>query len=104
MHDARVFREQVDQLRDAMRRRQKLDDLGPLLDRGVALELERRTVIQAVEERKAARNANSQEVARRKKAGESADELIASGRLLGDEIQRLENELEIGRASCRERG
>jgi len=76
-----------------MRRRQKLDDLGPLLDRGVALELERRTVIQAVEERKAARNANSQEVARRKKAGESADELIASGRLLGDEIQRLENEL-----------
>jgi len=93
MHDARVFREQVDQLRDAMRRRQKLDDLGPLLDRGVALELERRTVIQAVEERKAARNANSQEVARRKKAGESADELIASGRLLGDEIQRLENEL-----------
>src|SRR5687767_2286413 len=93
MHDARVFREQVDQLRDAMRRRQKLDDLGPLLDRGVALELERRTVIQAVEERKAARNTNSQEVAKRKKAGEPADELIASGRLLGEEIQRLENEL-----------
>src|SRR5688500_6283114 len=102
MHDARVFREQVDQLRDAMRRRQKLDDLGPLLDRGVALELERRTVIQAVEERKAARNANSQEVARRKKAGESADELIASGRLLGEEIQRLENELAAAESELRD--
>ncbi len=93
MHDARVFREQVELLRDGMRRRRKLDDVAPLLDRGVALELERRTVIQAVEERKAARNVNSQEVARRKKAGESADELIASGRQLGEEIQRLENEL-----------
>ena len=55
MHDARAFREQVDVLRDAMRRRQKLDELAPMLDRGVELEVERRTVIQAVEERKAAR-------------------------------------------------
>lgn len=102
MHDARVFREQVDQLRDAMRRRQKLDELSPQIDRGVALELERRTVIQAVEERKAARNANSQEVARRKKAGESADELIASGRQLGDEIQRLETELAAAEAELRD--
>jgi seryl-tRNA synthetase len=93
MHDARVFREQVDLLRDAMRRRQKLDDLAPLLDRGVTLELERRSIIQAVEERKAARNVSSQEVARRKKAGEAADDLIASGRQLGEEIQRLEGEL-----------
>jgi seryl-tRNA synthetase len=102
MHDPRVFREQIDQLRDAMRRRQKLDDLAPLLDRGVALELERRTVIQAVEERKAARNANSQEVARRKKAGEQADDLIASGRLLGDEIQRLESELAAAESELRD--
>lgn len=93
MHDPKVFREHVEQLRDAMRRRQKFDELAPMLDRGVELELERRTVIQAVEERKAARNANSQEVAKRKKAGETADELIASGRQLGEEIQRLENEL-----------
>ena len=93
MHDPRVFRDQVELLREGMRRRQKLDELAPLIDRGVALELERRTVIQAVEERKAARNVNSQEVARRKKAGESADELITSGRALGEEIQRLETEL-----------
>ena len=85
-----------------MRRRQKLDELAPQIDRGVALELERRTVIQAVEERKAARNANSQEVARRKKARESADELIASGRQLGEEIQRLENELAAAETELRD--
>ena len=42
--------------------------LAPVVDRGVQLERERRTLIQAVEERKAARNANSQEVAQAKDA------------------------------------
>jgi seryl-tRNA synthetase len=101
MHDPRVFREQVELLREAMRRRQKLDELAPMLDRGVALELERRTIIQAVEERKAARNATSQKVARRKKAGEKADELIVSGRQLGEEIQRLEDELATAETELR---
>src|SRR5215831_3187198 len=94
MHDARMLREQVDLLRDGLRRRGALDGLEPVIDRGVQLERDRRTLIQAVEERKAARNANSQEVARRKKAKEPADELITRGRELGDEIARLEGELE----------
>jgi seryl-tRNA synthetase len=47
-----------------------------------------------VEERKAARNNNAQEVARLKKAKEPADELIARGRELGEEIARLEGELD----------
>ncbi len=93
MLDMRVFRDEVDALRSAMRRRQKLDTLAPTIDRGAALEVERRAMIQAVEERKAARNANSQEVSRRKKAGEDATDIIASGRELGAEIQRLEGEL-----------
>ena len=38
MHDPRVFRDQVELLREGMRRRQKLDELAPLIDRGVALE------------------------------------------------------------------
>ncbi len=88
-----MLREQVDLLRDGLRRRGALDGLSPLVDRGVQLERDRRTLIQAVEERKAARNANSQEVARRKRAKEDADELIANGRALGDEITRLEHEL-----------
>src|ERR1041385_2380229 len=93
MHDARMLREQVDLLRDGLRRRGALDGLAAVVDRGVQLDRDRRTLIQAVEERKAARNANSQEVARRKRAKEDADELIAQGRSLGDEIARLEHDL-----------
>jgi len=93
MHDFRVLRDQVDLLRSAMRRRGKLEALSVTIDRGVALDVERRAMIQAVEERKAARNANSQEVARRKKAKEDAEALIAHGRALGEEIARLEGEL-----------
>jgi seryl-tRNA synthetase len=93
MHDLKLVRERLDDLREAMRRRGALAALGPQLDRCEALERERRLLIQAVEERKAARNAGSQEVARRKKAGEPADDLMALGRGLGEEIGRLESEL-----------
>ena len=71
------------------------------IDRGQALEGERRTLIAAADERKARRNANAQEVAKRKRAGENADELIAQGRALGDEIAQLEHELaRRRRTSC----
>ena len=93
MHDARMLREQIDALREGMRRRGLLDTLAPTIDRGQALDRERRSLIQATDERKARRNANAQDVARRKRAGESADELIAEGRALGDEIATLEREL-----------
>src|SRR5437016_7983842 len=88
-----MLREQIDVLRAGLRRRGVLDALGPTVARAEALDQERRTLIQAGDERKAARNTNAQEVARRKRAGEPADELIAGGRALGDEIARLENEL-----------
>ena len=93
MHDVRLVRERLGDLREAMRRREALEALGPQLDRCEGLERERRVLIGAVEERKAARNASSQEVARRKRAGESADDLIAAGRALGEEIARLERDL-----------
>ena len=93
MHDLRAVRDAVDALRDGMRRRGKLDTLGPVIDRAVELDRDRRLTIQAVEERKAARNASTQEVARRKKAGQDAADLIAQGRALGEEITRLEREL-----------
>ncbi len=64
-----------------------------MLERAEHLERERRALIQATDERKATRNAASQEVARRKKAKEDADELIARTRALGDEIGRLDREL-----------
>jgi len=93
MHDLKSLRDQIDALREGMRRREKLDQIGPLIDRAEALDRDRRTTIQAVEERKAARNAATQEVARRKKAKENADDIVAQSRALGDEISRLEGEL-----------
>jgi len=93
MHDLKSLRDQIDALRDGMRRREKLDQIGPLIDRAEALDRERRTSIQAVEERKAARNAATQEVARRKKAKKNADDIVAQSRALGEEISRLESEL-----------
>jgi seryl-tRNA synthetase len=93
MHDLRMVREQVDTLREGMRRRGKLDTLGPIIDRAQSVDAERRGLIQAVEERKAARNSITQEVGRRKKSGESADELLSQSRNLGEEISRLESEL-----------
>ena len=98
MHDLRAVRDAVDALRDGMRRRGKLDTLAPVIDRAVELDRDRRLTIQAVEERKAARNASSQEVARRRKAGQDAADLVAQGRTLGEEIGRLERELAAAEA------
>jgi seryl-tRNA synthetase len=88
--DPKVVRENIEALREGMRRRGALDVLAPRIDRAVDLDRERRALIQTVEERKAARNAASQEVARRKRAHEDASEIIAGTRGLGDEIARLE--------------
>ena len=89
MHDPK----RREDLREAMRRRGALGALGAHLDSCEALDEERRLLIQAAQERKAARNVSSQEVARRKRATEDATELIVHGRALGEEIARLEREL-----------
>ncbi|HKY97554.1 MAG TPA: serine--tRNA ligase [Gemmatimonadaceae bacterium] len=93
MHDLRMIREHVEVLRDGMRRRGKLEALAPFIDRAQQVDVERRGLIQAVEERKAARNAITQEVAKRKRSGENADDLLQQSRTLGDEIARMEGEL-----------
>ena len=51
MHDLRMVRDEVDALRDGMRRRGKLDEFAPLIDEAVQLDRERRAGIQAVEEK-----------------------------------------------------
>src|SRR5215212_611003 len=93
MLDPKLLRDDMDAVREAMRRRGKLDALAPLLERAESLAQQRRLYIQAVEERKAARNAASQEVARRKRAKEDAQQIIVQTRALGEEIARLEREL-----------
>ncbi len=87
-----MVRENIDALRAGLARRGALDALSTL-DRGVTLDKARRETIQAVEERKAARNAVSQQVGERKRAGDSADDLQQQSRALGDEIARLDREL-----------
>ncbi|HEX3160012.1 MAG TPA: serine--tRNA ligase [Gemmatimonadaceae bacterium] len=86
MHDLRMVREQMPALREGLRRRGALAALEPRLKRLEELERERRRLIALVEERKAARNAATQEVARRKRAGEPADDLVAESRGLGEAI------------------
>ena len=93
MHDLRLLREGVDLLREGMARRGALEQITPVLDRAVTLDVERRALIQAVEERKAARNEATQEVARLRRSGADAEDVMARSRLLGEEISRLEREL-----------
>ena len=75
MHDLRLLRESVDLLREGMARRGALEQITPVLDRAVALDVERRALIQAVEERKAARNDATQEVGRLRRSGADAEEV-----------------------------
>jgi seryl-tRNA synthetase len=90
VHDLKLLREGADLLREGMRRRAKLDTLGPIIDRAVALDRERRALLASIEEKKAERNAASQEVAKLKRAKQDAEELITRTRALGDEIATLE--------------
>ena len=98
MHDLRLLRDGADELRAGLERRGKLDALGPVVERARALDAETRAATHAVEEKKAARNAMTQEVARRKRAGEPADDLIAAGRAAGDEIAALEQRRAVAEA------
>jgi seryl-tRNA synthetase len=90
VHDLKLLRENIAALRDGMRRRGKLDTLGPLIDRAEVLDRERRALLTQIEDKQAARNAASQDVARRKRAGEDAADVIARTRALGDEIAALQ--------------
>lgn len=93
MHDLRMVRDHAEQLRDAMRRRGKLDAHGAEIDEAEALDRTRRAAITAVEEKKARRNALTQEVGRLKKAKEPADAPMAEARALGEEISAIEADL-----------
>jgi len=88
-----MVRDHVAQLREGMRRRGKLDQYGPQIDEAEALDRTRRSAITAVEEKKARRNALTQEVGRLKKAKEPADAPMAEARALGEEIAAIEADL-----------
>lgn len=90
MHDIRLLRDQMAHLREGMRRRGKLEELTPVLDRAESLESERRDAIQAAEDAQARRNVVSKEVGRLRREGENADALIAEGREIAESLTSLE--------------
>ncbi len=90
MHDIRLLRDQLDLLRDAMQRRGKLEDLGPVLDRAEALERDRRAAITELEAQQARKNRVAADVAKSRKAGQDATVLIAEGRAVNESIAGLE--------------
>lgn len=90
MLDIRLLRDQLDQLRDGMRRRGKLDELAPLLDRAESLDRDRRNAITDLEAQQALRNKVTQDVAQLRKSGQDASTLIAESRAIGERIATLE--------------
>ena len=90
MHDIRLLRDHLDRLRDGMRRRNKYDELAPMLDRAEILERDRRSAITDLELQQARRNKVTQEVAQLRKAGQDATAQIAESRAIGDTITALE--------------
>lgn len=90
MHDIRLLRDQLDLLRDGLRRRGKLEELTPVLAKAESIERERRLAITELEAQQALRNKVTQEVAQLRKSGQDATALIAESRTIGDAISALE--------------
>ncbi|MBD3403713.1 serine--tRNA ligase, partial [candidate division GN15 bacterium] len=61
------------------------------IDEVLALDQRRRDILQEVEQLKATRNTASAEIAKKKKAGESADHAIAAMRQVGEQIAELDD-------------
>lgn len=102
MHDLKLLRERPEALAEGMARRGKGESYAPVLARAAALEAERRRLIVAADERKAARNAATAEVAALKKAKQEADAPMARSRALGEEIAGLETALATTEAGLTE--
>lgn len=82
MLDMKFVRENPEKVVAAMKSR----NMDMNLDEFLALEKERREILQQVEALKGERNSASQAISKMKKAGENADEQIVAMRNLGDKI------------------
>lgn len=94
MLDIQELREHPEEFEKRLKTRDPSIDLNEILQ----LDQRRRTTIQEVEELKARRNRGSQEVARRKQAGEDVDELIASLSELAQETSTKDTKLKDAEA------
>ncbi|WP_068777841.1 serine--tRNA ligase [Paenibacillus sp. FJAT-26967] len=90
MFDLKLIRTDIAAVETAMANRGKqTDEVARIAD----LDVQRRELLQEVEQLKNRRNTVSQEVAMRKKAKEDADDLIAEMKGVGDRIKELDEEV-----------
>ncbi|HKK21180.1 MAG TPA: serine--tRNA ligase [candidate division Zixibacteria bacterium] len=89
MLDLRFIRENPELVKAGIARKNDQSDIDAILK----LDERRREIIRQVESKKAEKNKASGEIAKKKKAGESADDAIAAMRQLGDDITALDNDL-----------
>ena len=93
MLDLKFIRENPATVKQGIANKNEKDTVDEIL----TLDKERREFLQRTEELKAKRNKDSQEIARLKKSGENADDLVAEMRNVSDEIKSLDDKLrEIG--------
>ena len=92
MIDIKRLRQDPDGTRAALARRLDPSAINGI-DRILELDRKRREILVRAETLKAARNAATEEVAKRKRAGTPADELLASLKVSADEVKRLEADL-----------
>ena len=91
MHDLNYFREHLPEFEKMAANRGVSIDF----DAFRALDRKRRELITATEQRKAERNRASEEIARRKRAGEKADDLLAEMKAASEEIKRGDEEIAL---------
>ena len=92
MIDLKRLRQDPEASRASLLRRRD-PSVGPLLDAILQLDRQRRELLVQAETLKAERNAASEEVARRKRAKEPADDLMARLKTTGDEVKALDARL-----------
>jgi len=98
MHDLSYFREHLDDFAEMAKKRNMTLDL----DGFRALDKERRELITENEQRKARRNKASDEIARLKKAKESADALLAEMKQVSERIKEADERVSVLDATQRE--
>jgi seryl-tRNA synthetase len=89
MHDLSYFREHLTEFEKMAANRNVRIDFEAFR----ALDRRRRDVITTTERRKAERNRAGEEIARRKRAGEKADDLLAEMKRASDEIKTADEEI-----------
>jgi seryl-tRNA synthetase len=93
MLDIRRIRQETEEVRARLAVRGQVEETDAALDRVLALDEERRSLVQEGDQLKARRNAVSQEVGQRKRRGEEADDLIAEMRSVNDRIREIDERL-----------